>query len=89
MICILGYTNQLFEWEVCKLNHSVIFGTLRTVACRAPVSVGFFGEYWSGYLFPPPGDSPNQGMELESLVSPALQEDSLPTEPSGKPPDWS
>lgn len=59
MICILGYTNHLFEWEVCKLSRSVIFGTLQTVARQASLSLGFFGEYWSGYLFLPPGDSPN------------------------------
>ena len=39
-------------------------------------------EYWSGYLFPSPGDLPNPGIELGS---PALQPDSLPTELSGKP----
>ena len=40
-------------------------------------------EYWNG-LFPPPGDLPNPDIEPESPVSPALQADSLPTEPSGK-----
>ena len=39
-------------------------------------------EYWSGQLFPSPGDLPNPGIELRS---PALQADSLPTELSGKP----
>ena len=39
-------------------------------------------EYWSGLPFPSPGDLPDQGIEP---VSPALQADSLPTEPSGKP----
>ena len=29
-----------------------------TVACQAPLSMGLFPrqEYWSGLLFPPPGD---------------------------------
>ena len=35
-------------------------------------------EYWSGLLFPSPGDLPNPGMEPASL---ALQADSLPSEP--------
>ena len=35
-----------------------------------------------GLLFPPPGDFPDPGIELGS---PALQADSLPTEPPGKP----
>ena len=36
-------------------------------------------EYWSGLLCPPPGDLPDPGIEP---VSPALQVDSLPAEPS-------
>ena len=39
-------------------------------------------EYWSGLLFPPPGDFPNPGTEPGS---PALQADSLSTELQGKP----
>ena len=39
-------------------------------------------EYWSGYPFPSPGDLPNPGIEPSS---PALQADSLPAEPQGKP----
>ena len=41
-------------------------------------------EYWSGLPFPPPGDLPDQGIEPTSPLSPALQADSLPAEPSGK-----
>ena len=39
-------------------------------------------EYWSGLPFPSPGDLPNPEIEPRS---PALQIDSLPTEPQGKP----
>ena len=39
-------------------------------------------EYWSGWPFPSPGDLPDLGIEPRS---PALQADSLPTEPPGKP----
>ena len=39
-------------------------------------------EYWSGLPFPSPGDIPNPGTEPKS---PALQADSLPSEPLGKP----
>ena len=39
-------------------------------------------EYWSGLPCPPPGDLPNPGTEPRS---PALQADSLPSEPPGKP----
>ena len=40
-------------------------------------------EYWSGLPFPSPGDLPDPGIEPGS---PALQADSLPSEPPGKPP---
>ena len=39
-------------------------------------------EYWSGSPFPSPGELPNPGIEPRS---PALQVDSLPAEPPGKP----
>ena len=39
-------------------------------------------EYWSGQLFPSPRDLPNLGIKPRS---PALQVDSLPAEPQGKP----
>ena len=49
-----------------------------TVACQAPLSVGFSRqEYWSRLPFPSPGDFPNPGIETGS---PAVQADSLPTE---------
>ena len=53
-----------------------------TIAHQAPLSMGFHRqEYWSGLTFPSPGDLPDTGIKPES---PALQADSLPTEPSGK-----
>ena len=39
-------------------------------------------EYWSELPLPFPGDLPDAGIKL---MSPALQVDSLPSEPSGKP----
>ena len=39
-------------------------------------------EYWNGFQFPSPGDLPDPGIEPSS---PALQADSLPAEPPGKP----
>ena len=42
-------------------------------------------EYWNGEPFPSPEDLPNPGIEPKS---PALQVDSLPTEPKEKPINW-
>ena len=56
-----------------------------TVACQAPLSMGFSREdYWSGLPCPPPGDLPDPGLELGST---ALQVDGFifPDGPSGKP----
>ena len=42
-------------------------------------------EYWSQLPCPPPEDFPNPGIKPTSPVTLAWQEDSLPTEPPGKP----
>ena len=53
------------------------------VAQQAPLSMEFFRqEYWSGLPFSSPGGLPDPGIEP---CSPALQGDSLPSEPPGKP----
>ena len=54
-----------------------------TVAPQAPLFMEFSRqEYWSGLPCLPPGDLPNPGIKPRS---PALQADSLPAEPPGKP----
>ena len=56
------------------------------MVCRSPgfLSMEFSRqEYWNGQRFPSPGDLPHPGMESSS---PALQADSLLSEPPGKPP---
>ena len=69
--------------EVKSLSHVRLFVTPWTVAYQAPPSMGFSRqEYWSGLPFPSPGDLPKPGIEP---VSSALQTDTLPSEPPGKP----
>ena len=59
--------------HACVLSHFgrvPLFATLWTIACQAPLSVGFSREeYWSGSRCPPPGDLPGPGIEP---TSPAL-----------------
>ena len=64
------------------LNHVRLFATPWTVACQAPLSVGFSREeYWSGLPFLSPGDLPDPGIKPRS---PTLQADSLPSEEKKK-----
>ena len=59
--------------HVKLFSHVQLFETPRTVALRAPLSMGFSRqEYWSGLPGPPPGDLPNPGVKPASLTSPAL-----------------
>ena len=65
------------------LSRVRLFATPRTVACQAPLYMGFSRqEYWSGLPGPPSGDLPNPGIEPRS---PVLKADSLPSELQGSP----
>ena len=65
--------------QACVLSHfSLIwlFVTAWTVACQAPLSMGFARqEYWRELLCPPPGNLPDPGSNLCLLC---WQADSLP-----------
>ena len=64
----------------------VLFVTPWTVACQAPLSMGFSRqEYWSELPFAPLGDPPDPRTEPTSSVSPALANRFFTTEPPGKP----
>ena len=53
--------NIIHRGLVAKLCPTLV--TPWTVACQAPLSVGFSRqEYWSGLLFPSPGYLPNPGI---------------------------
>ena len=77
-------SNRKKKWKKVKsLSHVQIFETRWTVTCLAPPSMGFSRqECWSGVPFPSPGDLSNPGIQPRSL---ALQGDTLPSEPPGKP----
>ena len=88
----LRQTVSYLQWllfHACLLSHFShiqLFETLWNVAHQALLSVGFSRqEYWSGLPCPAPGYIPDPGVEPASLMFPALQADSLPSEPPGKP----
>ena len=74
--------------KVKSVSHSVTsdsFVTPWIVTRQAPLSMGFLRqEYWSGLWFSSPEDFPNPGIKPRS---PALQADSLLSEPPGEPGD--
>ena len=75
----LSFSNAL-KWKVKvkSLSYVLLFATLWTIQ-----SMEFSRpRYWSRWPFLSPGDLPNPGIEPRS---PALQVDSLPAEPPGKP----
>ena len=77
-------TNHLTSVIVELLSH---FGTPQTVAHQTHLSMGFCRqESWSGLSFPSPGNLPDPGIDPGS---PALQVDSLLSEPPGKPNSYS
>ena len=46
-----------FKWKVLLLSHVWLFATSWTLAHQAPLSMEFsMQEYWSGQLFPSPGN---------------------------------
>ena len=73
---------NILEVRCAVLSSFICVGLLATpwtVAHQAPLSMEFSRqEYWSGLPFLPPGDLPNPGIKPGS---PALQADSLLTEP--------
>ena len=69
--------------QVNSFSHIRLFATPWTVAYQAPLSMKFSRqEYWSGLPYPSPGDLPDPGIKP---MFPALQADTLPSEPPGKP----
>ena len=67
------------------LSRGRFFATLWTIACQAPLSLGFSRqEYWSRLPFPPPEYLPNPGIEPMSLPFPALAGGFFITAPPGK-----
>ena len=60
---------EVLRKEVLLLSRVWLYVTPGTVACQAPLSMGFSRqEYWSGLPFPYPGDLPDSGIEPRSLL---------------------
>ena len=78
--CVIEVRKPSCVWS--HFRRVWLCATLWTVACQAPLSMGFSRqEYWSELPCFPPGDLPDPKIKPTSFKSPALQADSLPTEP--------
>ena len=81
--CIGTWNVRSMKVKVKSLTRVRLFATPWTIAHQAPLSMGFSRqEYWSELPFPSPGDLPDPGIKPRS---PALQADTLTSEPPGKP----
>ena len=75
--------HNIFEVKWNSLSCVQLFVTSRTVASQSPLSMRFSRqEYWSGLSFLSSGCLPDPGFKPGA---PALQADSLPSEPLTKP----
>ena len=65
-------THLLYVCMLSGFSCVQLFVTLWTVACQAPLSMGFSRqEYWSGFPCPPPRHLSDPGVKLTSLMFPA------------------
>ena len=74
---VVIYDATIEKYKIQNINKKIMYGsgglvtklcptlaTPWTVACQAPLSMGFFRqEYCSGLSFPSPGDLPNPGIK--------------------------
>ena len=65
-----------------SLSRVWLFAAPWTVACQAPLSMGFSKQYWRWLPFSPSVDLLNPGIKV---TSPALADGFFTTEPPGKP----
>ena len=82
---MLQILQWLLSYKYCvkseseSISCSVVADSLWPHGLKAPLSMDFSGQKsWSGWSFPFPGNLPDPGIESRS---PALQADSLPSEP--------
>ena len=78
----LLYSPTLTSMVVVIAKSCLTLVTPWTIACQAPLSMGFSRqEYWSELSFPSPGDLPDPGI---NPTSPALAGEFFTTEQPGK-----
>ena len=71
-VYLLAILNHIAVNVLSHFSHVQLFASLWTIACQAPLSMGFSREeYWSGLPCPPLGNLPDPGIEPMSLMSPA------------------
>ena len=82
--CVVPFLGCCVCVCTCVLSLVRLLAAPWTLACQAPLSMGFSRQ--DGLPFPSPGDLPDPGIEPESLVSPALAGRFFTPAPPGVPP---
>ena len=84
-LCRLAWCESMLSHFSCVQ----FLATLWSLAHQAPLSIGFSRqEYWSGLPWLSLGDLPKSGIELASLMSPALEDGFFTTSAIWKSPGW-
>ena len=80
-VCVCAHVRTLIRVQ--------LFATPWTIACQAPVSMGFLRhKYQNEFLFPFPGDLSHPGIKPASFSSSALAGRFFATAPWGKSLEW-
>ena len=84
LLCVAPLLNIMSVLSL--FSHVQLFVIQGTVACQAPLSMGFSRqEYWSALPCPRLGNLPDPGIKPMSLTFPTLAGVFFTTEPPGKP----
>ena len=76
-----GWGTHVYLWQI---NFDIWQNQYNIVKLNKKKKSQTRKKYWSELLCPPPEDLPASGIETAFPAHPALQVDSLPTEPPGK-----
>ena len=86
LVLLLHHPTDVHTCMLSCFSHVWLFAILWTIACQAPLSMGFAKqEYWSGLPCPLPGDLLDPGIEPASPVFPDIAGGFFTPEPPEKP----
>ena len=85
---VASVTSKSLQCHQASLSMGILQAILECVAIRLLYPWGFSMQYWSVLPYPPPGDLPDQELNLCLFSLLHWQAGSLPLAPPQKPMDW-